>query len=66
MHQLISEENWSTPARALMYSCSVLHDDVPPDSNEVREPTEPHYLACRRDHVRANTIRLLNRDNRHL
>ena len=61
MHQLISEENWPTPPRALVYLCSVL-----PDGNQESESTGADYPARRRDDVRANAIRFLNRDSRHI
>lgn len=61
MRQLIPQENWATRPRAITYFCCVLPDPpVPPDQSDVT------YPARRREEVRGNAIRFLNRDIVHL
>jgi uncharacterized protein with NAD-binding domain and iron-sulfur cluster len=56
MPQLIKEESFPTPVKAVAYFCSVLEDDL---SADVRNP---EYAAKRLHEVRENAVRFLNRD----
>jgi uncharacterized protein with NAD-binding domain and iron-sulfur cluster len=56
MAHLIPEEGWLVPPRALAYFCSVLPDDEPPAHRGDAE-----YPARRREVVRQNAIRFLDR-----
>jgi len=61
MGQCIVEESWERPPRSVAYFCNVL-----PDS-----PVEPprgdrKYPEARREEVRRNAVRFLNREVRHL
>lgn len=61
MGHLIPEESWPTQPRALAYFCCVLPDPaVPPDRSDA------DYPARRREEVRRDAIRFLNRDIEHL
>jgi uncharacterized protein with NAD-binding domain and iron-sulfur cluster len=61
MRQLIKEESFQPPSRAVAYFCSVL-PDPPPGSNSEGLT----YAAQRREEVRKNAITFLNRDIAHL
>ncbi|MEO6601420.1 MAG: FAD-dependent oxidoreductase [Polyangiaceae bacterium] len=56
MPQLISQESFSTPVKAVAYFCSVLPD------GSASEQAAADYPAKRRQEVRENAIRFLNRD----
>ena len=61
MRQRLDEESWPVRPRALAYFCSVLPDPpVPPHR------TDSSYPARRREEVRGNAIRFLNREIVHL
>ena len=60
MRHLLREESFETPPRALAYFCSVLADFPPADQ------AAADYRARRRDEVRANAVRFLDRDIVHL
>jgi uncharacterized protein with NAD-binding domain and iron-sulfur cluster len=57
MRHLISEESFAVEPRALAYFCSVLPDSPPTG----RAPAD-HTAAARREEVRHNAVRFLNRD----
>lgn len=61
MRQLIAEENWPIQPRSIAYFCSVL-----PDSTAPPDRSDASYPARRREEVRRNAIRFLNRDIGHL
>ena len=61
MRQLISEEQWPLPPRAIVYLCSVL-----PDHEAQADPQSPDYPRQRQDEVRQNAIRFLKSASRHL
>jgi uncharacterized protein with NAD-binding domain and iron-sulfur cluster len=61
MAHLIPEESWPVPPRALAYFCSVLPDDEPPANR-----SDMRYPARRREVVRQNAIRFLDRHVGHL
>ncbi len=56
MRHLIAEESFVRPPRALAYFCSALPDASP------AEQQRDDYAALRRDEVRRNAVRFLNRD----
>lgn len=61
MSHLIPEESWPNRPRAIAYFCSPLPD--PPGSTET---VAADYPAQRREEVRRDVIRFLNREVRHL
>lgn len=61
MQQLIPEENWPTPPRAIAYFCCVLPDPATP-----LELSDVTYPARRQEEVRGNAIHFLNNDIVHL
>lgn len=61
MRQLIAEEHWPTPPRAISYFCCVL-----PDAPEQPDRTDSGYPQRRRAEVRQNAVRFLNHDIVHL
>lgn len=60
MRQLSFEESWRTKPRAIAYFCSVLSDPPEPPAS-----FDLDYPAKRREEVRQNAIRFLNRDVGH-
>jgi uncharacterized protein with NAD-binding domain and iron-sulfur cluster len=56
MPQLISQESFATPVKAVAYFCSVLPDGTP------AERAAADYPEQRRQEVRSNAIQFLNRD----
>jgi uncharacterized protein with NAD-binding domain and iron-sulfur cluster len=58
MPQLIREESFPTPVKAVAYFCSVLRD------GSAAEMREPDYPARRQAEVRGNAIRFLKQDLR--
>jgi uncharacterized protein with NAD-binding domain and iron-sulfur cluster len=61
MRHLIARERWTTPPRSLAYFCNVLADGA-----GSHERTDATYPAAQRERVRANAVRFLERDVRHL
>jgi len=61
MRHLVARERWPEPPRAIAYFCNVLADLEP----EPRR-TDPTYPERARAAVRANAVRFLERDVRHL
>jgi uncharacterized protein with NAD-binding domain and iron-sulfur cluster len=57
MPQLIAEEKFPEPVKAVAYFCSVL-----PDASSRKELEDPNYPERRRNEVRDNAIRFLNED----
>ena len=65
MAQLVPEESWRVPPRSIAYFCSVLPDSDPPPQPPA-DAIDISYPAARREEVRRNAIRFLNRDIAHL
>ena len=61
MAQLIPEESWPVPPQAIAYFCSVLSDTDPPPQPPA-DGMDVSYPVARREEVRRNAIRFLNRD----
>jgi uncharacterized protein with NAD-binding domain and iron-sulfur cluster len=61
MRQLIPEESFPSEVRAVAYFCNVLPDAASPD-----ELADPAYPERRRQEVRNNIVRFLDRDIRQL
>ena len=61
MRHLVAAEDWARPPRAIAYFCNVLGD---PPAVPGRDATG--YPAERRDEVRANAVRFLDEQVRHL
>jgi uncharacterized protein with NAD-binding domain and iron-sulfur cluster len=57
MRQLIKEESFQSPVRAIAYFCSVLPDPPPGSDMSSRD-----YPAQRREETRKNAVQFLNRD----
>jgi hypothetical protein len=60
MRHLLALEDWAEPPQALAYFCSALPDLAHVDF------ADPAYPARQREIVRANAVRFLTRDLRHL
>jgi uncharacterized protein with NAD-binding domain and iron-sulfur cluster len=61
MRQVIDEESWSVPPRAVAYFCSAL-----PDAQLPPQDSGADFSSACRQVVRANAIRFLNKHARHL
>jgi uncharacterized protein with NAD-binding domain and iron-sulfur cluster len=61
MRHLIDRERWTIRPRALAYFCNVLADGARPDDRGATT-----YPAAQRERVRANAVRFLEHDVRHL
>jgi len=66
MRQLLAEERWPDPPRSIAYFCSVLPDEPGEPVTDPRYRDDTELPARRREEVRRNAVRFLDRDVRHL
>lgn len=66
MRQLLAEERWPDPPRSIAYFCSVLADEPGEPVTDPRYRDASDLPARRREEVRRNAVRFLDRDIRHL
>ena len=66
MGQLLAEEHWGRSPRSLAYFCSVLPDRPGERVTDPGYRDDPDHPRRRREEVRRNAVRFLDRDVRHL